>query len=145
MVLKVGHFGKRFINTWKVLKCGAGEERRRSVGPIMWKMKKCYRVKGERNILQTIKRGKANWNGHILHWNCLLKHVIEGKIEGRVGVTGREGRRRKQLLNYLKNIENTGNWKRKRYIASMENSLWKRLFTFDNSDGRMNERITYSM
>jgi len=35
MVLKVGHFGKRFRNTWKVLKCVAGEERRRSLGPIM--------------------------------------------------------------------------------------------------------------
>jgi hypothetical protein len=29
-----------------------------------------YRVKGERNILHTVKR------------NCLVKHVIEGKIEG---------------------------------------------------------------
>ena len=27
---------------WKVLKCGAGEGWRRSVGPIMWEMKKCY-------------------------------------------------------------------------------------------------------
>jgi len=26
---------------------------------------------------------KANWIGHILHRNCLLIHVIEGKIEGR--------------------------------------------------------------
>ena len=58
------------------------------------------RVKEERNILQTIKRRKANWIGHILHWDCLLK---QGKIERTVGVTGREGRRRKQLLNYLKN------------------------------------------
>ena len=45
------------------------------------------RVKEERNILQTFKRRKTNWNGHILHRNCLLKHVIEGKIEGRIGVT----------------------------------------------------------
>jgi hypothetical protein len=58
------------------------------------------RVNEQRNILQTIKRRRANWIGHILHWNCLLK---QGKIEGTVGVTGREGRRRKQLLNYLKN------------------------------------------
>jgi hypothetical protein len=67
------------------------------------------RVKEERNILQTIKRRKASWIGHILRRNCLLQHVIEGKIEGIVGVTGREGRRPKQLLNYLKYIENTGN------------------------------------
>jgi hypothetical protein len=37
-----------------------------------------HRVK-ERNILHTIKRGKANWIGHILRRNGLLKHVIEGK------------------------------------------------------------------
>jgi hypothetical protein len=49
------------------------------------------RVKEERNILQTIKRRKANWIGHSLHRNCLLKHVIEGKLEGRIEVTGRRG------------------------------------------------------
>jgi hypothetical protein len=38
-------------------------------------------VKEERNILHTIKTRKANWNGHILRRNCLLKHVIEGKLE----------------------------------------------------------------
>jgi hypothetical protein len=35
------------------------------------------RVKEERNIVHTIKRRKANWIGHILRRNCLLKHVIE--------------------------------------------------------------------
>jgi hypothetical protein len=30
------------------------------------------------------KKKKANWIGHILRRNCLLKHVIEGKIEGRI-------------------------------------------------------------
>jgi len=38
------------------------------------------RVKEERNILQTTKRREANWMGNILHRNCLLKHVMEGKI-----------------------------------------------------------------
>jgi hypothetical protein len=50
---------------------------------------------------QTIKRKKANWVGHVLRRNCLLKHVIEGKIEGRIEVTGRRGRRRKQLVDDL--------------------------------------------
>jgi hypothetical protein len=31
--------------------------------------------------------------GHTLRRNCLLKHVIEGKLEGRIEVTGRRGRR----------------------------------------------------
>ena len=57
------------------------------------------RVKEERrNILQKMKRRKANWIGHILRRNCLLKHVIEGKIDGRIEVTGRRGRRHKQLI-----------------------------------------------
>jgi hypothetical protein len=46
-------------------------------------------VKEERNILHTIKRRKANWIGHILSRNCLLKHVIEGKLEGMIEMTGR--------------------------------------------------------
>jgi hypothetical protein len=54
-----------------------------------------HRVKEERNILHTIKRRKANWIwiGHILRRNCLLRHAIEGKLEERIGVTGRRGRR----------------------------------------------------
>jgi hypothetical protein len=42
-----------------------------------------HRVK-ERNIVHTIKRRKANWIGDILRRNCVLKHVIEGNIEGRI-------------------------------------------------------------
>jgi tetrahydrodipicolinate N-succinyltransferase len=39
-----------------------------------------HRVKEERNIVHKIQRRKANWIGHILCRNCLLKHVIEGTI-----------------------------------------------------------------
>jgi len=35
MVLKLGRFRQQIRNTWKVLKCGAGEGWRRSVGLIM--------------------------------------------------------------------------------------------------------------
>jgi hypothetical protein len=58
-------------------------------------------VKGERNILHRVKRKWANWIGHILRRNCCLGHVIQGKIEGRIEMVGRRGRRRKQLLDYL--------------------------------------------
>jgi hypothetical protein len=34
MVLKPGHSGKQIRNAWKVLKCGAEEKWRRSVGSI---------------------------------------------------------------------------------------------------------------
>jgi hypothetical protein len=46
------------------------------------------RDKEERNILQTVKGRKVNWIGHILCKNCILKDVMEGKIEGRIYVTG---------------------------------------------------------
>jgi hypothetical protein len=42
------------------------------------------RVKEERNILHTVKRRKANWIDYILRRNCLLKHVIAGKLEVRI-------------------------------------------------------------
>jgi hypothetical protein len=48
-----------------------------------------HRVKEDKNIVHTIKRRKVNWIGHILRRNCLLKHVIEEKIEGMIEVTGR--------------------------------------------------------
>jgi hypothetical protein len=98
-----------------------------------------HRVKEERNIVHTIKRRKANWIGHILRRNCLLKHVIEGKLEGRIEMTGRPGKRRKQLLDDLK--EKRGYWKLRESIRShcVENSLWKRLRTCRKTDYRMNE------
>ena len=37
------------------------------------------RVNEQRNILHEIMKRKANWIGHILRRNCLLKQVIEGK------------------------------------------------------------------
>jgi hypothetical protein len=49
----------------------------------------------------TFSRKKANWIGYILRRNCILKHVIEGNKEGRMEATGRQGRRRKQLVDDL--------------------------------------------
>jgi hypothetical protein len=69
----------------------------------------------ERNILHKIKRRKANWIGHILRRNCLLKHVTEGKLEGRIEMTGRRGRRRKQLPDDLR--------EKKRYWKLKEEAL----------------------
>ena len=39
-------------------------------------------VNEQRNILHAIRKLKANWIGHILRRNCLLKQVTEGKIKG---------------------------------------------------------------
>jgi hypothetical protein len=78
----------------------------------------------ERNIVHTIKRGKANWIGHILSGNCLLKHVIEGKLEGRIEMTGRRRRRRKQLLDDLKEKERYCKLKEE----ALDRTLWRTRF-----------------
>ena len=60
------------------------------------------RVEEQRNILHEISKRKANWVGHVLRRNCLLRLVIEGKIKGGTEVTGRRGIRRRKLLDDLK-------------------------------------------
>jgi hypothetical protein len=60
------------------------------------------RVKEQRNILHEIRKRQANWIGHILRRNCLLQQVIEGKIKGRIELTGRRGRKCRKLLDDLK-------------------------------------------
>ena len=57
------------------------------------------KVKEGKNILHTVNRRKADWIDDILRRNCLLKHVIEGKLEERIKVTERRERRSKQLLD----------------------------------------------
>ena len=59
------------------------------------------RVNEQRNILHEIRKRKANWIGNILHRNCLVQ-VIQGKIKGQIEVPRRRGRRRKKLLDDLK-------------------------------------------
>jgi hypothetical protein len=39
-----------------------------------------------------------------LRRNCLLQRGIEGKIQGRIEVTGRRGRRRRKLLDDIKEM-----------------------------------------
>jgi len=58
-----------------------------------------------------------------LRKNCLLKHVTEGKIEERLEVTGRRERRRKQLLDDLK--------EKKLKEEALDHSLWRTRFGWD--------------
>jgi hypothetical protein len=60
------------------------------------------RVKEQRNILHEILKRKAKWIGHILRRNCRLQRFTEGKIQGAIEVTGRQGRRRRKLLDDVK-------------------------------------------
>ena len=94
------------------------------------------RVKEERNIVQTTKRKKAKGIGHILYRNCLLKHVIEGKIE----VKERRGRICKQLLDDVK--ETREYWALIGEVLVRTqwcNSLLKRLWTCRKANYSMNE------
>jgi hypothetical protein len=79
-----------------------------------------HSVKEDRNALHTIKTRNDNWSCHILRRNRLLKHVIEGKLEGRIKIMGRQGRRRKQLLDDVK--ENRRYWKLKE--EALDGTVW---------------------
>jgi hypothetical protein len=64
----------------------------------------------QRNILHEISKRKANWIGHILLRNYLLRQVIEGKIKGGLGVTGRRRRRHSKLLDGLNRLKSNGHY-----------------------------------
>ena len=78
-------------------------------------------VKEQRNILHEISKRKANWIGHILRINCFLQRVVEGRIKGRIEVTGRRGRRRRQLLDDLKERRGYSHLKE----AALDRSMWR--------------------
>jgi hypothetical protein len=63
------------------------------------------RVKEQRNILHEIRKRKANRIGHILRWNCLLQRVIEGKIQGGIEVTERQGIWIPKIRDFFKLIQ----------------------------------------
>jgi len=78
------------------------------------------RVKEQRNILHEIRKRKAKWIGHILRRNCLLQRVIEGKIKGWIEVTGRRGRRRRKLLDDLKERRGYSHLKKE----ALDRTMW---------------------
>ena len=67
---------------------------------------------------------KANWIGHILHRNCLLQQVIEGKIKGKIEVTRRLGRRCKKLLDDLKDRRGYCQLKEE----ALDRTMWRNRF-----------------
>ena len=88
-----------------------------------WSCEK-WRVKEQRNILHEIRKRKANWVGHILRRNCLLQRVIEGKIKGGLEVTGRRGRRRRKLLDDLKERRGYSHLKEE----ALDRTMWRARF-----------------
>src|SRR5215469_16332862 len=82
------------------------------------------RVNEQRNILHEIRKRKANWIGHILRRNCLLKQVIEGNVKGGIEVTGRRGRRRWKLLDDLKERRGYSHLKEE----ALDRTMWRNRF-----------------
>jgi hypothetical protein len=66
------------------------------------------RVKVDKNILQMIKIRKGNLTGNILHRKCLLKHITEGKIKGRIDVIPEDAHVRSYWIT-LRKRDATGN------------------------------------
>ena len=79
------------------------------------------RVNEQRNILHEIRKRKANWIGHILRRNCLVKQVMEGKIKGEMEVTRRRRRRRKKLLDDLKDRRGYSHLKEE----ALDRTMWR--------------------
>jgi hypothetical protein len=68
-----------------------------------------------------LKKRKAKSDWSLLTYECLLKHVIEGNVEGRLEVKWRRGIRRKQRLNDLKEMR--GYWKFEE--EALDRTLWR--------------------
>jgi hypothetical protein len=81
-------------------------------------------VQEQRNILHEISKRKANRIAHILRRNCLLQHVIEGKIKRGIEGTGRRGRRRRKLLDNLKERRGYSHLKEE----ALDRTMWRARF-----------------
>ena len=82
------------------------------------------RVKEQRNILHELRKQKANWIGHILRRNCLLQRIIEGKTQGEIEVIGRQGRRRRKLLDDLTERRGYSHLKEE----ALDRTMWRARF-----------------
>jgi len=82
---------------------------------------KLLRVKYQRNILHDIRKRKTNWIGHILRRNCFLQMITEGKIQGGIEVTGRQGRRRRKLLDDFKERRGYSHLKEE----ALDRTMWR--------------------
>ena len=85
------------------------------------------RVNEQRYIIHEIRKRKAKWIGHVLRRDCLLQQVIEGKIKEEIEVTRRRGRRRKKLLDDLKDRRGYSHLKEE----ALDRTMWRNRFGGD--------------
>jgi len=90
---------QKYPKFWNVVLEKDGENQ---LDPSCEELKRIALIQEQWNVLLKIKGRKANRIGHIFCRSCRLKHVIEGKVEGSIQVRGRRERRRKQILDDLK-------------------------------------------
>jgi len=64
------------------------------------------------------------WIGHIFRRNCLLKQVIERKIKAKMEVVRSRGRRRKKLLDELKDRRGYSHLKEE----ALDRTMWRNRF-----------------
>ena len=74
--------------------------------------------------MSLLSKWKTNWIGHVLHRNCLLQQIIEGKIKGEMEVTGRRGRKRRKLLDDLKERRGFCHLKEE----ALDRTMWRACF-----------------
>ena len=116
--------------TWTVRKIGQKYLERfemwcwRRMEKISWtdsvKNEVLQKVKKEGDIVRTIRQRKTDYIGNFLHRNCVLKQVIEGKVQGTI----RRGRRHKQLLDDLK--EKRRDWNLR--VEALNGTVWRTRF-----------------
>ena len=82
------------------------------------------RVEEQRNILPETSKRNGNWISHILRRNCLLQRVIEGNIKVVREVTGRRERRRRKLLDELKERRGYSHLKEE----ALDRNMWRARF-----------------
>jgi hypothetical protein len=81
-----------------------------------------------------------NWIVHILCRKYLLRHIMEGNIEGKIKVTRRRRKRHKKLLGDRNEKKRALGIKRGSARShSVENSLWKRLWTCRKTDSVLHD------
>jgi hypothetical protein len=79
-----------------------------------------YKTSREMNAWYKAQGGRNLTCGTLLR-NCLVKHMIEGKLEGRIEMTGKWGRRHKQLPYDLN--EKRRYWKLKE--EALDRTRWR--------------------
>ena len=96
-----------------------------AVNPL--KLSGCYMYRQVSHLSTYILPTEFIYVCHILRRNCLLQQVIEGKIKGQIEVTRRRGRRRKKLLDDLKDRRGYRQLKEE----ALDRTMWRNRFGRD--------------